>query len=160
MTIITSIFLLLSSLIASPETPPHSNLVGHVKIDNFKNELFVEASISKILLSHILKTQANCAPQEMLERCGNEYFIEHFKLVINGQAVSLTKQNMSLSKDYVLYNYYLGDLGSEVETIKLTSDFLLDDYEHSLLNVAVTINDFNKLYSLSAHRKEIQINFH
>lgn len=134
----------------------HSEVVGEVRIDNFKNELFVEVILDKRMLSTALIMEADCAPQEMLSLCGSEYFQNHTQLRVNSLPVTMQRPEMEVFKTQVLYRYYVGDFNQPFTTLEVESDYLFDYHEHSIIKVKVGVNDAAKSYNLSKQRTKIQ----
>ncbi|WP_258102345.1 DUF6702 family protein [Marinoscillum pacificum] len=152
--------LLLSFLMSSVSTDEvfHSEVVAEVRIDNFQNELFVEVLLDKRMLSTVLIIEADCQPQEMLSKCGSEYLQSKLKLVADGQELELVSPEMEIFQKQVMYRYYLGDLGGPVSKLEVSSDYMFDQHEHSIVKVKVGIGNTSKSFNLSASKRSIQTN--
>ena len=133
----------------------HSNVVGELRIDNFKQEVYVEAVVDKHLLTLALIREADCPPDQVLETCGGQYVTDHLSLSVNGKQMRFRQTGFQIFKDQVLYRFFLGECEGSFESIEVESDYLLNYYEHSVLHVKVGVNDTSKSYSLTALRQKI-----
>ncbi|MEQ8471121.1 MAG: hypothetical protein RIC35_08045 [Marinoscillum sp.] len=149
--LLTALLLLLS--------PPkfHSNVVAELRLDNFENELFLEASLDKRMLAVALMSEADCPPKEMLPNCGSQYLIDHFEILINGKVVSLQKQAMEIRKDQVVFRYYLGDMNEKIHLVEARSDYMIEYHEHSELKLNVVLYDTFRQYSLNVSRPKMKM---
>ncbi|MFY0607797.1 MAG: hypothetical protein JXR10_13855 [Cyclobacteriaceae bacterium] len=87
MNLFLSIFIFLSAAPVLEAAPLHSNVVGELRIENFKNELYMEAIMDKRFLATALKKEAKCSPENMLEVCGNQYILDHIQIMVNGETL-------------------------------------------------------------------------
>lgn len=142
-------------LLLFPWQPPHSNVVGELRISNFENEIFVEAIMDKRYLTIALMNEADCERQDMMSVCGSEYILSSIDFKVNEQAIPLEKQAMEIQKDFVVYRYYAGKMTSGITDIYVASDYMLDYHEHSILNVIMEVHDETKNYSLHAKNKSL-----
>ena len=136
----------------------HSEVVAEVRIDNFENELFVEVLVDKRLLSTVVITEADCLPQEMLSQCGSEYLQSHLSLTVNSKNMELTSPEMEVFQKQVMYRYYLGDQGTPASHLTVSSDYLFDFHEHSIVKVKVGVRNTSKTFNLSTNNRSIQTN--
>ncbi len=155
------IFPILTMLIGlgfnNPETSLdlHSNIVAHVLIDNYHNDLYAEVYLQKSLLAQALKNEESCSPQEMLRVCGNSYFQKHLNLSLNGELVSFQNQSIDIERDFVIYRYHLQSGQDSINKIEVESDYMLQYDDHSVTKLRIKIDDLEKYYSLKAERKKI-----
>lgn len=152
-----TLFFLSSGLLFSETPPVHSNVVADLHLDNFNNELFLEASLDKRMLSVALMSEGDCTPREMLSECGSEYLIDHFHIKVNGQAIAVDQQAMELTKDKVVFRYYLGDMHQKITLVEASSDYLIAYHEHSELKLNISIYDTFRQYSLNAKRPTMKM---
>jgi hypothetical protein len=154
MTYLTILLIGVSALFSSAGTM-HSSIVGELRIDNFNNELYVEAVVDKHLLALALIREADCPADEMLEKCGGQYVADHVVMKVNDQVVTFQQQNFQVFKDQVLFSYYLGEMDEGFDSIEVESDYLLDYYEHSVFRVKVGVANTTKSYNLTSLKRKI-----
>lgn len=136
----------------------HTNTVGQLTLENFKNELYITASMDKRFLTLALMNEGDCSPKEMLSKCGDEYLKDHIQLIINGDGECLTFSAFNVQKDYVTFNYVVVIDEKNIEYIDLQSDYMLDYHEHSVLKVSINVKGHNKSYNMKSSRQKININ--
>lgn len=152
---ITILFLFL--FLISQKTMAHTEEVGQLKIDNFENQLFVTATLDKRALSYALMNEGDCSPKDMLSECGNDYFLSHVTIKVNGVLVSLGEISMILEKASVTFQYQLDGVFDNIQSIEVESDYMLQYAEHARLRVFLDVADFQKNYSMDQNRKKINI---
>lgn len=136
---------------------PHSNVVAHILIDNYNNDLYAKVYLEKSHFSMALKKEESCSAQEMLSVCGNSYFKKHMNLSLNGKALSFKNQSLEIQKDYVIYRYFLGPAEGEINTIEIEGYCMLQYDDHSVTKLKIKIDEHEKHYSLSSKLKKITL---
>jgi hypothetical protein len=147
-------FLILSLLL--PPVEMHSNVVGQIQVDNFGNELFLVATMDKRPLTVALMNEGDCAPQDMLRVCGNEYLQEHIQFFVNGEKVRPELQRMDMEKEHLVFNYYIPSIGT-LENLKVISDYMISYHDLSEVKFNLTIQQLSKQFTLSQNKKEIHL---
>ncbi len=152
------IYLLANLILLSPiiEKRIHNEVVAELRINNFKNELYVEVVVDKRMLTTALIMEADCTPSDMVKVCGGQYIKDHIWVSVNGQPVEFEQQSTQLYKTQVLYNFYLGDLGEDLKNIEVETDYMFKYHEHSIIKVKMSIEDTIKSYNLTANKRRIE----
>ncbi|MEP0365532.1 MAG: hypothetical protein ABJN36_08620 [Cyclobacteriaceae bacterium] len=157
MKILLFITYLFSNLFAPPESVVHTNVVGELRLDNFKNEVFLEAILDKRYLTVALKNEGDCTPDEMLTVCGSKYLMEHTNIAVNEAEVEPIQQSVEVQRDFVVFKYSLGDQGT-INQVTLQSDYMTDYFDHSEINVSVEIYQLSRTYRITEERSSVTIN--
>lgn len=139
----------------SPSLLPaaRAEVVGEVRIENFKNNLIIDAMLDKGALT-VAMSEVDCEPQDMIKKCGQAYFWEHFTIYVNGRSIHTTKLSMEIQEESVLYHFEWNNT-TPIRSIEVTSDYMLRHHKHSELNVLINVDDVQKDYSLKAETQEI-----
>ncbi|MEO9476800.1 MAG: hypothetical protein ABJG41_14755 [Cyclobacteriaceae bacterium] len=148
---------LFANLSAPSESIIHTNVVGELRLDNFQNEVFLEAILDKRYLTVALKNEGDCTPSEMLTVCGSKYFMEHTNVAVNETEVAPVQQSVEVQRDFVVFRYSLGDQG-EVNQVTLQSDYMTEYFDHSEINVSVDIYELSRTYRITEKRSSVTIN--
>lgn len=135
----------------------HSNIVAHVLIDNYHNDLYAEIYVKKNLFTMALKKEENCEPQNMISVCGNSYIQKYLIMSLNGNPLVFENQSIEIEKDFVIYRYFLGSATETITKIEVESDYMLKYDNHSVTKLRIKINELEKHYSLKAERKKITL---
>lgn len=146
----------LSAIHPSPSSVVHSEVVGEIRIDNFGTEVFVDALLDKHLLTTVLLKEGNCAPAQMMEICGGNYFTDHVRFVVNGKTLTCSQQSLELHQEHVVFRFYLGDLQEKIKTVSVESDYMLHYNDHSVLKVKLGINNELRTYNLNEQLQKIE----
>lgn len=133
----------------------HSLTVAQVLIDNYHNDLYAEVYLKKSMFTMALRKEAHCNPQEMISKCGNEYFQKHLRLKLNDRAMIFENQSIDIQKDFIIYRYFLGSAEEGIKKIEVESDYMLQYDDHSITKVRIKIDDLEKQYSLRNSLRKI-----
>ena len=135
----------------------HSNVVAHVLIDNYHNDLYAEVYFKKDLFTMALLQEESCAPENMVKVCGNSYAQQHINMTLNDEPLTFENQSVNIEKDYVIYRYFLGSSNGKIQKIEVESDYMLKYDDHSVTKLRIKIDELEKHYSLKAERKKITL---
>lgn len=153
---IIALSIALSSLIPAYSVDVHIETVAQLAIEYAQEGLIVTASLEKNHLSHVLKKEGDCLPQDMLRVCADQYVQNNIQLMVNGKQVELAKQSQELTKESLIIAYKI-DCIAPVQSIDIQSDYMIKYNDHAKVKVLSMLAEKNKVYSLSAKRKQITI---
>ena len=155
MNLFISVLLATSSFFSWAEKPLHANIVAHVLIDNYHNDLYGEIYLEKNHFAKALRAEADCEAAEMLSECGPSYVTQHLQMTLNGAAVAFTRQSMDIQQDYIIYRFHLGKADDCISQVTVHTDYMFDYDSHAVTRLRIKIDDEEKHYSLISTRKEI-----
>lgn len=155
MNLLFSLLFTASHFFASAEMPMHANVVAHVLIDNYHNDLYAEIYLEKTLFANALRHEADCDASLMLSKCGSEYVEKNLKMTLNGESVVFADQTMDIQKDYVIYRFYLGKAEDCITKVTVKTNYMFQYDEHAVTKLRIKIDEVEKHYSLITSRKEI-----
>ena len=150
-----TLLLIASHFLLPAEPPVHANVVAHVLIDNYHNDLYGEVYLEKVLFAKALREEADCVPSEMLSRCGPEYVAKYLKMSLNGEFVRFTQQSMDVQKDYIIYRFHLGKADPGISEVIVKTDYMFRYDDHAVIKLRIKIDEVEKHYNLNTSRKEI-----
>jgi hypothetical protein len=150
--------LLLLLIMSSYKVYAHNTMVGKIIIEDFGEELLINAVMEKKYLTEVLTKETDCSPKEMLLHCGDAYLQRHIQFLVNGNNECLTFQSMEIQQDRVLFKYSIAAEHSKIESIGVSSDYMLSYEAHAMLKVEVNVGSFARSYNMKESRQKININ--
>lgn len=152
-----SILLLFGILVSSTFSHAHTELLASLEFSEYEGSLYMRASLSKNSLIKVLKAEGDCLLEEMIEKCGSEYFLDQVQVRVNGQPVKFKKEEYKLEQNFVEFGFRCESIIDRFETIQLNSTYLLAYNDHAILNAVFKIGDHSSSYNLNHKRREILV---
>ena len=137
----------------------HSEVVGEIVFENFKNELYATARLDKRFLTGALMAEGDCAPRDMMSVCGDQYVRENISLYVNGKPVTFEKELMEIQKGYVIITYKVISPDEKITNIKVDSSYMFKYNDHAILRISFSIDNINTSYNIKTSRRQIEAFF-
>ena len=151
-----TIMCVLISVGFSNQAVAHIETVANLEIEHAKDGLTITARLGKDYLTYALKKEAKCQPKDMLRVCANKYVKDNIKVFINGKSVAITKISQQLTKNNLIITYKIR-FKETIEKVAIKSNYMIKYNDHSKVRVISRLKAENKIYSLTAKRKQITI---
>lgn len=137
----------------------HSEIVGTFVFEKYSDDLLlVTAILEKEHFIHVLKKEAECKPQEMINVCGNTHLTEHFSVIVNDQVVDFVQESIKIQKDLIVFTYSVPISPEPIKTVEVKSDYIFDYNDHAVLRVNFEISGQSRIFTLRDKRRKIKLN--
>lgn len=154
------ILLLLAALPFLPaRVHAHTEVVGKIVFKNFENELYATAILDKRLLTVALMNEGECAPKDMLKVCATRYVQAHIKFIVNCEEVDYKQLSVDVQQTAVVISYQVEADAKAVETISVSSSYMLKYNDHAMMQVHFAIGEEDRVFNLHADRQKIEATF-
>jgi len=134
----------------------HSETVAHLTVEYADDGLTIVASLEKRHLSHALKKEAECLPEDMLKICADQYVQKNIAFALNDKEVTISKVSQQLTQTSLIITYQI-KFEEPIKKIAIHSDYMIQYNDHSKVKVISRLSAENGSYSLSAKRRKITI---
>jgi outer membrane protein assembly factor BamA len=151
-----TLLMVLMTIIFSNQANAHIETIANLEIEHAEDGLTITARLEKHQLTYALKKEAKCHPKDMMRVCANKYVKDNIKVLINGKSVAITKVSQQLTKHNLTITYKV-IFKETIKKVAIKSDYMIKYNNHSKVRVISRLKAENKIYNLTAKRKQITI---
>lgn len=152
----TTVFIILMTIGFSNQANAHIETVANLEIEHAEDGLTITARLEKDYLAYALKKEAKCQPKDMMRICADKYVKDNIKVFINGKSVAITKLSQRFTKSSLVITYKV-TYKKTIEKVMVKSNYMIKYNDHAKVRVISRLKTENKIYSLTAKRKQITI---
>lgn len=146
--------------VSNPTVTIHDEIIGTFIFEQYSTELLLlTANLEKRHFAHALEQEGKCTMKDMIRVCGNKYLLENFDILIDGQKPELVLESSSVNKDFIILTYNIPIPKKNIESIKVTSDYMFKYNDHSILKVIFEIYGPSRTFNIKDKKRTIRAKF-